>query len=437
MTSNGVKGVNALFDTSVSSKTNVQATNQTESFDETLNGMRAEKTDNDKNFSDVDSKNNRDDRVKRFETTGRKNPVKHEEEVTEEQIAAMSDEVAGQIKQMLTEKYDVSEEELNAIMDSLGITDENLLDVKALTQIVMKLEGVENQADMLTNPDFAKNLKEILSKVEEMKVNVKPESIENEKVVVEENLDETDMKSQVAEEVVDDDVSEEIKTDENGDTEVSENTEEVQATETLVTENASGTAGKNSDSSLKHDEGRNKTADINADGKNTAVQPQDFAQRLTEDLSERVGETKANDIVRQVVEQTQLNVKQGVTSLEMQLYPEHLGKVLVQVVSHEGSITAQITAESEAAKNALESQLTLLKENLNNQGVKVESVEVTIASHAFEQNMQGEKNNDQNSSQSKRRRSKDMFFDEVNDEQIEENDKGIMELKGSTVSYSA
>ena len=182
------------------------------------------------------------------------------------------------------------------------------------------------------------------------------------------------------------------------------------------------------------------TTDENSTNENVAVQPQDFAKKLTEDLSAKVGETKANDIVRQVVEQTQLHVKQGTTSLEMQLYPEHLGKVLVQVVSRDGSITAQITAESEAAKNALESQLTLLKDNLNNQGVKVENVEVTIASHAFEQNMQGESNGngEQNSSHSKKnRRNTDMFFDDISDEQIEVIDQEIMEMKGSTVSYSA
>ena len=73
---------------------------------------------------------------------------------------------------------------------------------------------------------------------------------------------------------------------------------------------------------------------------------QDFASRLTEDLSMRVGEKQATQIVRQVVEQIQMQTKQSVTSMEMQLYPEHLGKVYVQIVSRDGSITAQITAES-------------------------------------------------------------------------------------------
>lgn len=439
MTSVGVKGVSTLFDASVSAKSNVQSDNHAESFDETFNSMRTEKSATSKDNDEVGTKRSDDNQTARIENAGRKNQVKPEEEVTEEQVAAMSDEVASQIKEMLMDKYNISEEELNATIDSLGMKDENLLNVADLTQIVMKLEGVENQADMLTNPSFAENLKDILSKTEEIKMNVKPEEFNVEKMIADESeVDENEAASQLIDEMMTDEVVEETAEDETAETDMDGIVDDAQMSEQMMAENASSAKDNGSDGLLKHGDSEKNTVDAKSANENVAVQPQDFAQKLTEDLSAKVGETKANDIVRQVVEQTQLHVKQGVTSLEMQLYPEHLGKVLVQVVSHDGNITAQITAESEAAKNALESQLTLLKDNLNNQGVKVENVEVTIASHAFEQNMQGERNGEQNSSQSKRgRRTTGMFFDEVSDEQLEENEQGIMELKGSTVSYSA
>lgn len=442
MASVNVKGVNTLFDASVSAKSNVQqSSNRTESFDETLNGMRSEKSDEDKDFNVSQTKKADDDRASRFGNVGRKNQIKSEEEVTEEQIAAMSDEVVCQIKEMLMEQYDISEEELNVTMDSLEMTDDNLLNVADLTKIVMKLENVENQADLLTNPDFAKNLKDIISKTEAIKESVKPEDFNIQATVDEET--EVDVNSETVS-IVDDAVDAEMvgksSEDEAVKTDLDNATDEVNVAEQTVEESYT----TNDDDSLndlhKNEDDKKMTTDENSTNENVAVQPQDFAKKLTEDLSAKVGETKANDIVRQVVEQTQLHVKQGTTSLEMQLYPEHLGKVLVQVVSRDGSITAQITAESEAAKNALESQLTLLKDNLNNQGVKVENVEVTIASHAFEQNMQGESNGngEQNSSHSKKnRRNTDMFFDDISDEQIEVIDQEIMEMKGSTVSYSA
>jgi len=94
------------------------------------------------------------------------------------------------------------------------------------------------------------------------------------------------------------------------------------------------------------------------------------------------------DIMNQITEFTKVTVEQTQSSIEMQLNPEHLGKIYLQVVSKEGIITAQLAAQNEAVKQAIEGQVALLKENMNQQGLKVEAVEVTIASHEFEQNFE-------------------------------------------------
>ena len=74
--------------------------------------------------------------------------------------------------------------------------------------------------------------------------------------------------------------------------------------------------------------------------------------------------------------------------MEMQLNPENLGKVYLQVSSREGAINAQLTATNEAVKNALEVQMATLRENLEQAGVKVDAIEVTVASHEFERNLE-------------------------------------------------
>ncbi|MBE5906249.1 MAG: hypothetical protein E7277_05560 [Lachnospiraceae bacterium] len=76
------------------------------------------------------------------------------------------------------------------------------------------------------------------------------------------------------------------------------------------------------------------------------------------------------------------------SSIEMQLTPANLGKVLVEVVSNQGEITARIATQTEAAKEAMESNLVQLKDNLESQGIKVNAVEVTVESHGFEENLQ-------------------------------------------------
>lgn len=94
------------------------------------------------------------------------------------------------------------------------------------------------------------------------------------------------------------------------------------------------------------------------------------------------------DIIEQIVEQVKVNISGETTTMEMQLNPENLGKVYVQVSAREGSVNAQITAANEAVRNALETQIADLKQNLNQAGVKVDAIEVTVASHEFEQNLE-------------------------------------------------
>ena len=54
----------------------------------------------------------------------------------------------------------------------------------------------------------------------------------------------------------------------------------------------------------------------------------------------------------------------------------------------EGVIHAQLAASNEAVRAALETQVADLRQNLNQAGVKVDAVEVTVASHEFEKNLE-------------------------------------------------
>ena len=113
------------------------------------------------------------------------------------------------------------------------------------------------------------------------------------------------------------------------------------------------------------------------------------------EVTQTIVQTKVNveDILRQVSQMTRVFVGQAESSIEMQLNPANLGKVYLQVVSRDGVITAQLAAQNEAVKEALESQLVVLKENMDQQGMKVEAIEVTVASHGFERNLEENQKN--------------------------------------------
>ncbi|MBE6014521.1 MAG: hypothetical protein E7241_04045 [Lachnospiraceae bacterium] len=101
-----------------------------------------------------------------------------------------------------------------------------------------------------------------------------------------------------------------------------------------------------------------------------------------------VSQVDTFDIIRQINNYMRLNIQGTATSLEMQLNPENLGKLALNVSVKDGMVTAQIAVQNEAVRQALESQMLILRDNMNNQGLKVSAVEVTIASHEFEQNLE-------------------------------------------------
>lgn len=94
------------------------------------------------------------------------------------------------------------------------------------------------------------------------------------------------------------------------------------------------------------------------------------------------------DLIQQIARNVRVTISQTVTSMEMQLNPEHLGKLYLNVSEREGVIRAQITAQNEAVKEALETQLVELRQSLNQQGVKVDAIEVMVGTHEFEQNLE-------------------------------------------------
>ena len=146
-------------------------------------------------------------------------------------------------------------------------------------------------------------------------------------------------------------------------------------------------------------------------------------------------------IVHQVSEQMQQSVTQNTTALEMQLNPESLGKVLLNLVSKEGMMTATFHVQTEEARQALESQMYTLKENLEAKEIKVEPVEVHVSDFSFEQSTEAEaqrQNDMQNGSQRKFRYN--VADEEEDDGIIDEKEalrKEVMRNNGSSIDYTA
>ena len=137
------------------------------------------------------------------------------------------------------------------------------------------------------------------------------------------------------------------------------------------------------------------------------------------------------------------------TTVEMQLNPENLGRLVLSVTEKHGNVTAQITASNEQVKETLQAQLVELRSTLQAQGIKVEAVEVTVATHEFEQNLDGnasangqmqEQNGGQHSEGQRGRRNLNLNnLDELSGLMSEEETlvAQMMRDNGGTVDYTA
>lgn len=68
----------------------------------------------------------------------------------------------------------------------------------------------------------------------------------------------------------------------------------------------------------------------------------------------------------------------GVSQARLSLYPENLGQVDVRISSHNGVLTAHLVADTWIAKELLDGQLDQLRQALQNQGLQVNKLEVSI-----------------------------------------------------------
>jgi flagellar hook-length control protein FliK len=130
-------------------------------------------------------------------------------------------------------------------------------------------------------------------------------------------------------------------------------------------------------------------AQLNADTANADVADiADIADTVRTQTEQLRYTTNPQEIMDQVIDQIKTQVKDDMTSLDMVLHPASLGHVALNLTSRDGAVTAQLTAQNENVREALQSQIQILKENLEQAGVKIEAVEVTVSSHAFEQNLE-------------------------------------------------
>lgn len=180
----------------------------------------------------------------------------------------------------------------------------------------------------------------------------------------------------------------------------------------------------------------------------TGTVTEQFAQQLAEHSTTvtKSSGTEAvvmyRQIVTQIVEQVRVVIRPDQTHMTMQLEPENLGKLMFQVTAKQGAVTAHFVVENELAKEAIEANLEVLKQTLQEQGTKVESVEVTISDFSLEkQKMQQEAEKREEQNENPKNARKQIRLEELEEaEELSQEDEVIanaMLQSGATVEFRA
>ena len=382
-----------------------------------------------------------------------KQPVQEEQAVESQDVENAEKELeaaAEELKNEIAEKLDISVEELETVMETLGLTDASLFTQEGMTSLVMEIQQISTPVELLTNADAYQTLQDLTAIAEELLGNVKEElqltdaqmqkalaqfaenEMASQEVVADEvTLQEADSNETVEE--VQQSTEKESNTNDANETAVNETTVK-ETTELTNKENHAGNNGHEQQA-----ENGQVTSENSFQLNNTQTVNQtttDFSQNITDN------NLSTQEIYDQIGEYIKTNIKPGISEVEMQLNPENLGTLHIHLSSKQGNVTAQLTVQNELVKAALEVQLIQLKENFAEQGIKVDAVEVTVESHAFNQNMQhSNEENGQAQAEAKRSstRSINLNGDWTEEELTEEEQlvAEMMEADGNTVDFKA
>lgn len=371
------------------------------------------------------------------------------EDLTTKTVDTVSKEITESVKEVLN----IDDETLANAMTALGFSAMDLLDNGNLTELVLFVYGSTDFTALLTNEDMMNQLNELrdilgninwedltgMSKEEFMKGQITQD-------LSKENNDFANIlsDSEIKTDAVVEDYSD-IQVDEG------DNDSNSEINVTVVKED-NGTKQESSEDGMadalsKHEFSDNKN---NVNENNTSVQ-NSFIHNLNQSVNDVAQSTKPEnvkmqqmiDIVNQVVEKIKVTLSNDSTSMEMQLNPEHLGKVFLSVSSKNGIMTAVFSVQSEEAKAALESQMFKLRENLESRELKVDAVEVNVSDFDFshgDKSMNGEEQGKADNGDGKQMRFE--FDEEESDEKISNEEKEavrrrVMRDNGSQIDYTA
>lgn len=340
------------------------------------------------------------------------------------------------VEDIVKDVLKLDDDQMDAILAAMGITVLQLLDPQILQQFVLTAEGAGDITDMLTSEMMLADYQMILQQFAQMPEGVSEilaqmEPVSEDDANLQGILQElTAVKPEQAPVVSDGEVLQKAV-----------NTQEPAILGQTSSSDSSKTMSGESNASST--ESFVQTSQPQTDASVEAVPfAQQFDLQGAREVQDAPMPNQSVQIIEQIVRQMRVSVTDTTSTMEMQLNPERLGKVLLTISAKEGMMTANFTVQTEEARLALESQMYQLRDTLEQKEIKVEAVSISVSDFSFAQGGGDDadsKNLEQGDGKSRRFQFEDSEEEaqEASDKEAERVRKSVMRDHGVSVDFTA
>ena len=331
---------------------------------------------------------------------------------TESEVKKITDDISSQIVEKVTDDLDISEDELNNAMQLLGLTAMDLLNPANLSALYCEVTGNASDPQALVlNADFTALFNDVsqvasendaqLDLLSQLTASDDGEILDADIVssadTTEKTVDSSYDDTAASGQNINDTADEAVKVYDGGtqDSSYQNSDEGTSSGETGngITSDEKTQSKSLADSSfddsgervLHHDDGTHS---------DNSMLHESVSEQLNTDTSFEMSQSQSRlrvdttNIIRQIVDSMSISNTTEESAINLQLTPESLGRMYINVSQKNSEISARIAVSNEAVKEALQTQMVNLKEALNNSGIRVNEVEITVASHEFERNLE-------------------------------------------------
>lgn len=331
---------------------------------------------------------------------------------TESEVKKITDDISSQIVEKVTDDLDISEDELNNAMQLLGLTAMDLLNPANLSALYCEVTGNASDPQALVlNADFTALFNDVsqvasendaqLDLLSQLTASDDGEILDADIVssadTTEKTVDSSYDYTAASGQNINDTADEAVKVYDGGtqDSSYQNSDEGTSSGETGngITSDEKTQSKSLADSSFDDSGERVLHHDDDAHSDNSVLHAS-VSEQLNTDTSFEMSQSQSRlrvdttDIIRQIVDSMSISNTTEESAINLQLTPESLGRMYINVSQKNSEISARIAVSNEAVKEALQTQMVNLKEALNNSGIRVNEVEITVASHEFERNLE-------------------------------------------------